>query len=160
MPEYSALDEFALSEEKQATHSEPLANSSSENSQDETLAMTDEDTLFISAIAVEKFEFIAKIYLDAPVELAEEQREQLAEKSSAVIKKWVPDGKLPSWFAKWKEEIELGLALGSAAFSFYKQKQEFDKESKNAPEKSENKANQSPVLTPKFAHDIERTYGN
>lgn len=140
LPNYSGLDEFIADASKTGETSESVSEKTSESSES-TSGMSEEDCLMIAGGGVEKFEWLASAYVGAEVTIPEKQKEDVATKAAAVIKKHFGNAELPPWLKQWKEEISLGLALGTCAITIYRQKKIVDAElAKESGETSESKA--------------------
>lgn len=144
LPSYSELDEFtknaAIASDSSETNSEEKSELASENSQ----GMTDADCMMFASGGVGKLEWLASAYVGTEVEIPTKHKEDIATKAAVVIKKHFGDEELPPWLKQWKEEISLGMAVGVAAFSIYKQKKAFDAQNEN-----EKKSEQGTELTAK-----------
>jgi len=132
LPEYSELEALTADTVKPSDSSEIASENISENSQ----GMSKDDCLMIASGGVGKLEWLASAYVGTEVEIPTKHKEDIADKAAVVIKKHFGDEELPPWLKQWKEEISLGMALGVAAFSIYKQKKAFDKENEK-PENGE-----------------------
>ncbi|MCG7551962.1 hypothetical protein [Pseudoalteromonas sp. Of11M-6] len=108
--EYSHLDKFTAD-----STSEPQAGEVSE-----TEEMTDSDISALAGYGVSSLADFIESSIEAPVTIDNDTREVITEKATPVVRKYCKGG-MPPWLARWKEEIELGLVLGTAALSVYKQ---------------------------------------
>ncbi|WP_167651265.1 hypothetical protein [Pseudoalteromonas piscicida] len=124
--EYSHLDKFTA----ESSH-EPQADEVSE-----TEAMTDTDISALAGYGVSSLADFIESTIEAPVIIDHDTREVIAEKATPVVRKYCK-GDMPPWFARWKEEIELGLVLGTAAISVYKQIKAHEKEQSSSENQSE-----------------------
>ncbi|WP_138593631.1 hypothetical protein [Pseudoalteromonas aurantia] len=86
----------------------------------ESEEMTSEDVSALACYGVSSAADFVESMIEAPVTIDNDTRESIAAKAAPVVAKYCKGG-MPPWLVKWKEEIELGLVLGTAALSVYKQ---------------------------------------
>ncbi|MBE0369231.1 hypothetical protein PAUR_a3043 [Pseudoalteromonas aurantia 208] len=106
----------------------------------ESEEMTSEDVSALACYGVSSAADFVESMIEAPVTIDNDTRELIAEKAAPVVAKYCKGG-MPSWMVKWKEEIELGLVLGTAALSVYKQIKAHEKVEQNQSENTEVVAN-------------------
>lgn len=138
IPNYSELDHFTAETSKTGGTSETASENNSENSQ----GMSEADCIMVASGGVSKFEWLAGAYVGAEVVIPDKQKEEIATKAAVVIKKHFGDAELPPWLVQWKEEISLGLALGTCVISIYQQKKVVDAELEK--QNKENKTSDHP----------------
>ncbi|QQQ65943.1 hypothetical protein JJQ94_16725 [Pseudoalteromonas sp. GCY] len=123
--EYSHLDKFTAVQDEQVGE---VAESEE---------MTESDISALAGYGVSSLADFIESTIEAPVTIDNETREVIAEKAAPVVRKYCKGG-MPSWMVKWKEEIELGLVLGTAAISVFKQIKAYEKENTKGELNSEN----------------------
>ncbi|KZN46007.1 hypothetical protein N482_13105 [Pseudoalteromonas luteoviolacea NCIMB 1942] len=99
--------------------------------------MSKEDINALAGYGVSTAADFIESMCDAPVTIDNETREVIAEKAAPVVAKYCKGGQMPAWFARFQEEIELGIVLASVGFSMYKQIKLHERtESKAEPNKA------------------------
>lgn len=154
LPAYSELDEFTknavTASDSSETNSEEKSELASENSQ----GMTHEDCMMFASGGVGKLEWLASAYVGTEVEIPTKHKEDIATKAAVVIKKHFGDEELPPWLKQWKEEISLGMAIGVAGFSIYKQKKAFDALSETKGEQGTELTAKPVTVTDEMVNDV------
>jgi hypothetical protein len=149
LPEYGDLDRFTEKLSNTGESSEQLAHETSEISQ----VMSDQDAFTFAATGVGYLESLSGMYVGVEVTIPEPQKEEVASKAAVVIKKHLGGAEIPPWLKKYKEEIDLGLALGAFAFSVYRQKKAFDIEQEGEQGETKSQVIAKPV-TDEVANDV------
>ncbi|MBU2871976.1 hypothetical protein [Colwellia sp. E2M01] len=124
LPSYDDLDQFTGTASGASDTSEAAPENKNENSG----GMSKEDAFTFAAGGVSYLETLSSAYVGADIVIPDSQKEDIASKATAVIQKHFGNAELPPWLEKFKEEIALGVSLGTFAFSVYRQKKAFDKE--------------------------------
>ncbi|MEK0158808.1 hypothetical protein WLQ65_06550 [Pseudoalteromonas piscicida] len=125
--EYSHLDKFTAVQDEVGEVGEVA----------ESEEMTENDISALAGYGVSSLADFIESTIEAPVTIDNDTREVIAEKAAPVVRKYCKGG-MPSWMVKWKEEIELGLVLGTAAISVFKQIKAYEKENAKSELNSEN----------------------
>lgn len=102
----------------------------------ESEEMTSKDVNALACYGVSSAADFVESMIEAPVTIDNDTRESIAEKAAPVVAKYCKGG-MPPWLVKWKEEIELGLVLGTAALSVYKQIKAHEKIEQSKSENTE-----------------------
>ena len=84
--------------------------------------LSDEDALVMAGMATGAIKPMLSAVLKAPIEIDNETDARLAASTAQVIKKHCPDGQMPVWLAKWKEEIDFGMCLGGIVMGAIQEK--------------------------------------
>ncbi|WP_152084891.1 hypothetical protein [Pseudoalteromonas sp. A25] len=114
--EYSHLDKFTAD-----ASDEPEVGEVAESEE-----MTDKDISALAGFGVSSLADFIESTIEAPVTIDNDTREVITQKATPVVRKYCKGG-MPPWLARWKEEIELGLVLGTAAISLFKQVKAYEK---------------------------------
>lgn len=117
--DYSHLDKFASASSSDVGEAGEVVESEE---------MNDEDVIALAGYGVSSLADFIESTIEAPVTIDNDTRKVVAEKAAPVVRKYCKGG-MPPWLVRWKEEIELGIVLGSAALSVYKQIKAHEKES-------------------------------
>ncbi|QZO12615.1 hypothetical protein [Pseudoalteromonas piscicida] len=126
--DYSHLDKFASDSSGDVGEAGEVVESEE---------MTESDISALAGYGVSSLADFIESTIEAPVTIDNDTREVIAEKAAPVVRKYCKGG-MPSWMVKWKEEIELGLVLGTAAISVFKQIKAYEKENTKSELNSEN----------------------